>query len=142
MVDACIRHDPAIVAMVSGRVVGRANGGMADTIRRRMVRQDEFSDDQAEPALDAFWRYSLRHRARHAWGGRSDPALAAALAMPRDRVFDILSHQFFGTTWAMLEAASPVLKRRRVRFVDIPTQIAAATVLLDRLALPDILAAD
>ena len=142
MVDACIRHDPAIVVNVSGRIVGRAPGGMADTIRRRMVRQDEFSDDKAEPALDAFWRYSLRYRARVAWGGRADPALAAALAMPGEQVFDILSQRFFGTAWSMLEITSPVLKRRRVRFVDIPTQIASARVLLERLAMTDVLAAD
>ena len=45
---------------------------MADAIRRRMVSQDEFTDDQVEPALDAFRRYSLRQRVRLAWNGSAD----------------------------------------------------------------------
>ncbi len=47
-IDAHIRHDPAIEVIVSGRITGRAKGGMADAIRRRMVRQDEFTDDSGQ----------------------------------------------------------------------------------------------
>jgi hypothetical protein len=42
----------------------------------------------------------------------------------------------------MLEATSPVLQRRRVRFADLATEIAAAEALLRRLAVPETLAAD
>ncbi|MGI4797516.1 MAG: glycosyltransferase [Janthinobacterium lividum] len=52
---ARIRHAPEIEVAVSGRIVGRAEGGMADTIRRRLRRADPYLDDALEPALD-FWR--------------------------------------------------------------------------------------
>ncbi|HEY0185326.1 MAG TPA: glycosyltransferase, partial [Rhodopila sp.] len=81
MMDARVRHDASIRVTVSGRIVGRAPGGMADAIRRRMVRQDEFCDDLAEPAEDGFRRFALRRRVRTAWRGAADPALAAALAV-------------------------------------------------------------
>ena len=142
MIDARVRHDPAIQVVVSGRIAGRAQGGMADTIRRRMIRQDEFSDDLAEPAADAFSRYALRNRVRRTWAGRSDSALATDLALSRDSVAAALAQRFFGSVWAELEALSPVLQRRRVRFVDLPHEIAAAEALLVQMAEPEILAAD
>jgi GT2 family glycosyltransferase len=41
-IDAKIRHSPDVQVVVSGRTEGRAKGGMADTIRRRMVCPDMF----------------------------------------------------------------------------------------------------
>jgi GT2 family glycosyltransferase len=52
-VDARIRHAPEVRVVVSGRTVGRAAGGMADTIRRRLARPDPIVDDRLEPAMDA-----------------------------------------------------------------------------------------
>ena len=142
MADAKVRHDPAIRVTVSGRVVGRAQGGMADAIRRRMVQQDEFTDDQVEPALDAFRRYDLRNRARRVWAGASDGRLAHVLALSPDELAAALRHRCFGSAWGALEANSLVLSRRRVRFVDLPAEIDAAEALLRRMAVPEILAAD
>ena len=142
MMDARVRHDPAIQVVVSGRIVGRADGGMADAIRRRMIRQDEFADEQVEPAEDAFRRYGLRGgRAGNGAVGpmRPWPAISACLGRVCRRA---LAHRLFGSAWAELEACSPVLQRRRVRFVDLPAEIAAAEVLLHEVALPETLAAD
>jgi GT2 family glycosyltransferase len=138
MVDARVRHDPSIQVTVSGRIEGRAPGGMADAIRRRIVRQDELADDLAEPASDAWMRYSLRHRARRAWRGLADPRLAADLALSQANVAAALSDRYFGGAWAKLEAASPPLQRRRVRFTELPAEIAMAL----RLEAPETLAAD
>jgi GT2 family glycosyltransferase len=142
MMDARVRHDPTIQVTVSGRIAGRAQGGMADAIRRRMVQQDEFTDDQAEPALDAFRRYTLRDRARRACAGSPDATLAGDLGLPWPRLSSCLSHRHFGAAWAALEASSPVLQRRRVRFIDLPAEIAAAEALLRHAAIPETLAAD
>jgi hypothetical protein len=142
MIDARIRHDPAIQVVVSGRVEGRAPGGMADTIRRRMVRQDEFTDDLVEPAMDAFLRYSFRQRLRRVRGGGADPELAVDLALPYTVLAEALADRCFGSAWAILEGASPMLRRRRVRFTEVAREITAAQVLLHRLARPETLAAD
>ncbi len=133
--DARIRHDPTIRVTVSGRIHGRAAGGMADTIRRRMRQQDEFADDNLEPAADAYRRFDFRRRVRLAWRdrfvGREPPTeLAADLGFPRDKLADMLNHQFFGAAWAEIEAGCPFLHRRRVRFVDLPRQIDYARLLL------------
>jgi GT2 family glycosyltransferase len=142
LADARVRHDPAIRVTVSGRIVGRAQGGMADAIRRRIVQQDELTDNQVEPAAEAFRRYNLRQRVRHAWGGSADTALAEDLAVSSNTLTDALAHRCFGAAWAEVEGVSPVLPRRRVRFVDLPTEIAAAEALLHALAMPETLAAD
>jgi len=141
MMDAEIRHDPAIRVAVSGRIVGRAGGGMADTIRRRMVQQDEFTDDQVEPARDALRRYSLRYRARCAWGGTADAMLAGDIGLSGETLGHCLEHRFFGAAWAELEA-SPTLIRRRVRFADLTAEIAIAEALLHRLTVPELVAAE
>ncbi len=142
MMDARVRHDPAIAVTVSGRIFGRAQGGMADTIRRRMVVQDAFTDDQVEPASEAVRRYALRRRVRRAWSGTVDATLATDLGVPQPRLTHALAGRFFGATWAALETVSPVLQRRRVRFVDLPAEIEAAEAVLRALAEPEILAAD
>jgi len=142
MMDARIRHDPTIQVVVSGRMVGRADGGMADAIRRRMIQQDEFADEQVEPVEDALRRYGFRSRARRAWNGAPDAALADDLGLSGTYLSACLARRFFGSTWAALEAKSPVLQRRRVRFIDLPAEISAAEVLLHEVALPETLAAD
>lgn len=128
--DGRVRHDPGIVVTVSGRVAGRATGGMAETIRRRMARQDEFTDEQVEPPQLAWQRYALRRRVRLCRAGGTDAGLAADLAVTPDCLRHALRRPFFGAAWAALEAASPRLVRQRVRFVDLPAEIAMARALL------------
>jgi hypothetical protein len=142
MMDAKVRHDPSIEVTVSGRVEGRAPGGMADTMRRRIVQQDEFADEMAEPASDAFLRYSLRQRVRRAWRGAADLALADDLSLSPVKMAAALSCRYFGGAWASLEAGSPALRRRRIRFSELPAEIETARSPLRGLATPEILAAD
>lgn len=142
-VDARIRHDPAIRVMVSGRVLGRAAGGMAETLRRRMVRRDEFADPRAEPAEGALRRLTLRRRTRFAWSHHApDRFLAEDLAIDPVRLARTLSAPFFGKAWAELESVSPLLRREAVRFVDLPAEIEAASALLRRLSTPELVAAE
>jgi hypothetical protein len=135
-IDARIRHDPTVRVTVSGRIHGRASGGMADTIRRRMRQQDEFVDDSLEPAIDAYRRIDFRRRVRSAWqeqAGGCAPAkvLAADLGIPGPMFQHVVSRRFFGTSWAEIQARSPLLLRRRVRFTELPGQIAYARQLLE-----------
>lgn len=136
-IDARIRHDPDVVVWVSGRTIGRAPGGMADTIRRRIQQQDEFTDGQVEPAVDAWRRYDFRARVRRAWRGRCAPSeLAVDLGISPHLLDHMLAEPYFGSAWACIEAASPFLTRRRVRFSELPRQIEHALRLLEHVGEP------
>jgi hypothetical protein len=138
--DAHIRHDPTVKVTVSGRIQGRASGGMADTIRRRMQRQDEFTDPGLEPSVDACRRVDFRRRVRLAWRtGMPEDGLAADLGIPETQLRDLLKSRFFGTAWAGIEQRSPFLTRRRVRFTELPRQIAYARELCEQYPVPDVL---
>jgi glycosyltransferase involved in cell wall biosynthesis len=135
-IDARIRHDPTVRVTVSGRINGRAAGGMADTIRRRVRQQDEFVDDSLEPAVDAYRRIDFRRRVRSAWheqaaGCAPAKELATDLGIPGPMFQHLVSKRFFGTSWAEIEVHSPLLLRRRVRFTELPGQIAYARQLLE-----------
>lgn len=129
MIGAKVRHDPDIIVIVSGRIEGRAPGGMADTIRRRIVQQDEFTDDRIEPAVAAIRRARLKRRFRDL-RGRADAAafhrLAKLLAIAPDMLAEATDAPYSGLGWAMIEQASPALARQRVRFADIPREMAIA----------------
>jgi glycosyltransferase involved in cell wall biosynthesis len=136
-IDARIRHDPTVRVTVSGRLHGRAAGGMADTIRRRICRQDEFTDVRLEPAMDAYRRAGVRRRVRADWAAQQAgeapyPALIARLGIPNLLYQRMLSVRHFGATWAKVQANTPFLTRRRVRFAELPRQIADARKLLER----------
>ena len=127
-IGANIRHAPEVLVTVSGRISGRAVGGMADTIRRRLVRPDPFVDDALEPAPDRVRRLRLRARFRHA---RTCPArmagLAGDLCWPLDKLHGAASQPSFGAAWAMLENQCPGLAMRAVPTGDLEGQIAIAS---------------
>ena len=87
---ARIRHAPEARVVVSGRILGRAVGGMADTIRRRLVTPDPMLDDALGPVEGWLVRLRRRKRAREVFG-TDLMALAAAfdqidVELPRQRV--------------------------------------------------------
>jgi glycosyltransferase involved in cell wall biosynthesis len=128
-IDACVRHHPQIRVVVSGRIEGRAPGGMADTIRRRMVQQDEFVDECIEPAWRAFHRLRMKRRFTVLWRHPTKPGrqrLARLLAIDLSVVADALASPYLGQGWSQVERATPLLSPRRVRFADLTreTQIA------------------
>jgi len=132
--DARIRHAPDVCVTVSGRVAGRACGGMADTIRRRMISPDPFLDDALEPALDRLRRLRLRNRLRRA---RADvgllPGLAAELGWPLQRLGDAVSLPAFGAAWESLEQGCAALALRPVPATDLEPELARAERILDGL---------
>lgn len=141
-VDARIRHAPDMHVTVSGRLQGRAVGGMADTMARRMVRQDALLDDQLEPALTCLRRAGLRARARAAWTDRLEPTsswcelvriLARESALPVEAVSAWLRTEYFGQAWTRIEAGSPVLVRVPVVRETLDRHVAAAGRILDSL---------
>ncbi len=131
-VDARIRHAVDAVVTVSGRIEGRAAGGMAETIRRRMIATDAFLDSRLEPAWAAITRVGFRSRLRGLWRAGPDASsrdvnrLAAGLRVAPSLIRRGLASGYFGALWSMLEAQSPRLRRRLVPVAAVHEQIAVA----------------
>jgi GT2 family glycosyltransferase len=134
LVDARIRHAPGIRVQVSGRIEGRAAGGMAETLARRLHQQDALTDDKLEPAIDALRRATAQARLFSVRQGNEDAAaLAGDLLISPAEMHRILRLSFHGQAWAEMQRISPVLHRRRVAFADLEREIRIATGLRDRL---------
>jgi hypothetical protein len=143
LIDARIRHSRDITVQVSGRLEGRAPGGMAETIKRRMSRQDELTDAKLEPAVDALRRAEAQARLRSVRQGHEDSgALARDLLIAPAEMRALLRTDFHGVAWAGIQASSPVLRRRRVAFADLPREIRFALDLRGKLLEVGALAGD
>ncbi len=134
-VDARIRHALEVHVTVSGRMAGRAPGGMADTIRRRMTRPDPYLDDRLEPAAECARRAWCRGASRRLYCNPAADAadLAAQLLLPTFILRPLLRTATFGAAWEAVEAASPALRRRLVPVSDLAAQTAAAEAILRHL---------
>jgi len=130
--DARLRHALDVHVTVSGRIHGRAAGGMADTIRRRLVMPDLFLDDVLEPAVARVRRARLRREIRGLFDGngqvttrllndlRCAPAVLAAA----------LGRTTFGLAWEMVEAHAAALSRVPVPVSALPRETAQAERIL------------
>jgi hypothetical protein len=129
LIDARVRHHPHINVVVSGRIEGRAPGGMADTMRRRMVKQDEYVDDRIEPARLACLRVRMKRRFHSLWHEPDDARLqqlANLLDLSSDVLADAVDAAYLGLGWSQVEQAAPVLTPRRVRFAELPREMRIA----------------
>ena len=131
-VDARVRHAPEVHVMVSGRIQGRSEGGMADTIRRRLVQPDEFIDDRLEPAAACARRARCRAALRTAYGvpGSDIRPLATALQCDPAMLKAARALPYFGAAWDAVERQSPVLRRVRVPVARLAAETAAADAIL------------
>jgi GT2 family glycosyltransferase len=134
-VDARIRHCPETWVTVSGRIHGRAAGGMADTIRRRLSRPDDWLDDCLEPTFDAAIRVAARASARETWraGGKPVGRLDGILGVAPSVVRGCLRAPRFGIAWQQLEKLSFRLQRRPIRAANLAEEIRTADLLLEQL---------
>jgi GT2 family glycosyltransferase len=141
LTDARVRHAPHIVVPVSGRLEGRAAGGMAETLKRRAQMPDLMADDRLEPTVDALRRVMARARLRRVYRGAGGATALAADLLIGWRDFEAaLRAPYFGVAWRDVQALSPVLMRRRVGFSQLARQTRQAFALLEELrggVLPD-----
>jgi hypothetical protein len=126
--DARIRYCPAIHVITSGRTIGRAPGGVADTLAIRRREPEAFCDDALEPFLMAFacalWRGRLRHL--HGAGRLAlDQEGASKLGISGSDLDDIFKEIAFGAAWSVIEDRSPLFARRSLR-PELPEQITFA----------------
>ena len=135
-IDACVRHPLDVTVTVSGRIVGRAEGGMADTIRRRLSRPDRWLDDRLEPPTFAVRRARLRRIVRDAWNDNTTkglPDICKTLGVTNDWFRFALESHSFGELWGMVETTSRKLVRRRVLAATVESAIRQATAIVGRL---------
>lgn len=130
--DASVRHAPQVHVTVSGRTVGRSDGGMAETIRRRLTKPDEFLDDRLEPAVACARRAISRAELRQAY---ADPALglqplAERLQLGVSTLIALLRQPYFGMAWEAVEKQSPALVRRLVPVTSLMAEMASARAIL------------
>lgn len=130
-----VRHCPAARVTVSCRLVGRAAGGMAETLLRRSLDAAAPTDPRLEPALDAFWRFRCRRVFRRVQAGYRRPGdvlrLALAMRVAPATVEGTAAVPEFWQGWDALEAASPALRRHAVPAVALPREARAARLILD-----------
>jgi hypothetical protein len=134
--DARTRFAPEIEVITSGRLVGRAPGGVADTIRLRCRERDALCDETLEPVEAAVMRAWCRGRLRRLHGaGRLDnvSAWATPLGLGDQEARDMCSRASFGEIWRGVEGSSPALRRRPLRPRELPGFIARAAVVVETL---------
>ncbi|CAA9249624.1 MAG: Gll3051 protein [uncultured Craurococcus sp.] len=134
-----VRHCPAALITVSCRLEGRAAGGMADSLRRRMTDPDAAPvDDRLEPALDALLRLRCRRALRRLRAGLprlGDPhRLAIALGIPVAMLVAIARRPSFWESWELLQAAAwPLRRQRRLQASELQAELDRATAMLPAL---------
>lgn len=143
-VDAPIRHALSVHVIVSGRLIGRSPGGMADTIRRRLTTPDTLLDPRLEPATDCARRAWARHALRRCWNADPSAALPLmhSLGMPPEAVQHIAGFSYFGQAWHYVETSSPALRRNAVPVSDLENQIGYATAIVMHLRLGEVYTPD
>ena len=135
-IDARIRHAPEVSVVVSGRILGRAAGGMADTIRRRLVAPETMLDDALEPVADRVRRIRVRQAVRAAFAADDAPAFIAAARLggvSPQTAGRLLGARHFGEAMEAIDAALP---RARVPVASLPQEMARAVAVRDRLMAP------
>jgi glycosyltransferase involved in cell wall biosynthesis len=134
LVDAKIRHAPQITVQVSGRLDGRADGGMAATLKRRLQQRDVWTDARLEPTVDAYRRILARVRLRNVLRGQENgDVLAEDLLISAGVMRHALRAPYLGACWAAIQRLSPVLQRRRLEFCNLKQEIRQALALREQL---------
>jgi cellulose synthase/poly-beta-1,6-N-acetylglucosamine synthase-like glycosyltransferase len=134
--DARIRFSSDILVVTSGRVNGRAPGGVADTLRFRSREPEAYCDDALEPFHTAITRARSRRWLRflRQSGALSDTGeWRVFLGVSRECARQVLRAATFGGAWSIVEAGSSLLQRRLLRPADLPDAIAGARRALLRL---------
>ena len=126
---ARVRHCLQTRVVTSCRLEGRAPGGMADTMRRRIAEPESFCDAALEPALDAMRRYFWRGllRSWHREARLADTLIwAESLGFSGATATDIAHLPDFAAFWAAVTSQNPKLGSRLLRPAELPEEIARA----------------
>lgn len=115
--------------ITSGRLLGRARGGMADTMATRVSGGTHVCDETVEAAGMVWIRAKLRARLRAAFH-QADLRDALLAQIGLRLVSRALTG--FGALWAFVEDESPLLKRRRIEWAEMAEQLPHLEALRDK----------
>ncbi len=121
--DGAVRHDVRPHVTVSARLVGRAQGGMADALSSRHGEQ-YLCDDLLEPAEDLARRAGWRRAARTAFHAGDLLRWADGAGIGPSCAAEAAAQNYFGEAWLMLEDCAPALAKRRIAAADLDRQLA------------------
>jgi GT2 family glycosyltransferase len=127
--DLRIRHDPAIRVVTSGRLAGRAAGGVADTMRARQDDPDCLCDARLEPFDRALRRLRWRRRLRLLHGGgrlARNGRWPRLLGISSDQAEQLAARRRTGEVVAAAEEASAALRAAPLRPSELAGHIARA----------------
>ena len=134
-------HADDVEVAVSARVRGRAKGGMADAIRRRIEERDPPCDEGVERVATLHARLLARAALRTAWTERARrlPTLCAALATARpdrptpgrDALAPLVRIDAFDRAWDRIENDHLAPGRERLRFSELGGELAALETRLE-----------
>lgn len=143
--DLRVRHDTRTRVHTSGRLFGRAAGGMADTLRHRIHVPEAPCDERLERADRACQRARLRATWRTVQSRCGDSTALADFRMETSLSDAVLRRargmKAFGASWESLEKLIPQLRRVPLSPHLLPLEIQRASELLDAIrkgvVLPD-----
>ncbi len=125
--DLRIRHASTPKVITSCRLLGRAEGGMATTLRARCAQDDPFCDNWLEATEALVRRYHTKGRLRALW-----PASARVWSLARELLGPVPGMQpvprpdlfkTFGAFWQRLEAVHPALRYHLLRQSDAAREL-------------------
>jgi hypothetical protein len=131
--DIPVRHSLAARVWTSPRVDGRAPGGLACLVRDHANDDLEPCDAALEPIQAAYRRATLRAKFRKLYNGDLDPRRFERFGVPSVVISEALASPHFGDAWSRVEAALPLLNRRRLQLHQLESEIHSAEKLLKRL---------
>jgi hypothetical protein len=122
--DIPVAYSSRASVITSCRLIGRAPGGMADTIAQRMTQDDFLCDEELEAPEQIWARAKLRAELRTAiLDRRSLEHFIGRMRLSERARKRVLSVSRFGALWCLLETASPLLARQRIsrRALEVAT---------------------
>lgn len=134
-IDAKVRFPCDVVAFTSSRLSGRADGGMAATLRARADDPNLPCDPLLEPVALACKRAEWRRSLREVWPGALSAGWSQILKIPQARLKTVWAAPSFGQAWQSIETACPELDRQCLTMGMLREELEKMETLVARLRL-------
>jgi len=119
-----VKYADDVCVTTSGRLQGRAPGGMADTLRERSLQAEYVVDEMLEPASTLLLRLHAQQECRRRWIQQQSLAPLYRLLCIDPPV---TTHRSIPTcwqaVWASIESVSPLLTAHRLYAHELPKHI-------------------